>query len=127
MRRRHRVDEPAARQQGPQFARFAAAMDEARARGAPQLALYTDPSDEAAGPPGAAGSRRARRRTALRWVGIGSCLLVVGGLLVSWLVWPQTAQLVTRWLAAEPGGAAARIESVRLSSPPAFQTANLAG
>ncbi|MCC2665550.1 MAG: hypothetical protein K0R41_4281 [Geminicoccaceae bacterium] len=126
MRRRHRVDEPAARQQGPQFARFAAAMDEARARGAPQLALYTDPSGEF-GPPGAAGSRRSRRRTALRWVGIGSCLLVVGGLLVSWLVWPQTAQLVSRWLAAEQGGAAARIESVLLRSPLAFQRANLAG
>jgi hypothetical protein len=45
---------------------------------------------------------------------------------VGWLVWPQTAQLVGRWLAAEPIGAAARIESALLRAPLAFEPANLA-
>ena len=120
------MDEPAARQQGPQFARFAAAMDEARARGAPQLALYTVPSDEAAGPPE---PRRAAHAGAPHCAGRQSAAACSSsaGLLVGWLVWPQTAQLVTRWLAAEQGGAAARIESVLLRSPLAFQRANLVG
>jgi hypothetical protein len=89
-------------------------MDEARAHGAQQFALYADPS---AGLDGPAEATRARRRTALRWVGIGSCVLVVCGLLVSWLVWPQTAQLLGRWLAAGPGEAAVSIESARLRLP----------
>lgn len=123
MRRRpQRVDEPAARQQGPQFARFTAAMDEARARGAQQFALYSDPSGEF---DGLAGAGRSRRRTALRWVGIGGCVLVVCGL-VSWLVWPQTAQLVSRWLATEWSGGAAPIESVLLRPALAFEPAYLA-
>jgi hypothetical protein len=58
MRRRHRVDQPAASQQGPHFARFAAAMDEARARGALQLARIKGPGAFAAAQ--AASTRRAR-------------------------------------------------------------------
>jgi hypothetical protein len=92
-------------------------MDEARAHGAQQFALYADPS---AGLDGQAEATRSRRRTALRWVGIGSCVLVVCGLLVSWLVWPQTSELLGRWLAAGQGEAAASLESalLRLSSDP---------
>ena len=71
MRRRpHRVDEPPVRPKAPQFARFAAAMDEARARGAPQFALYEDPS---AALDGLARSRALAPAHALRWVGIGGC------------------------------------------------------
>ena len=69
-------------------------MDEARAAGAPQLGLYVDPATDNEA------LRPSRGRATLRWVGIGSCVLVVGMLLASWLMWPQAAQLFGRWLAA---------------------------
>jgi hypothetical protein len=49
-------------------------------------------------------SRRARARAALRWIGIGSCVVVVCLLIAGWLGWPETARLVGRWLAAEQSG-----------------------
>jgi hypothetical protein len=109
---------------GPRFARFAAAMDEARATGAPQLGLYVHPTvgvtaQRPEGPP----PRLARRRTTLRWIGIGSCVLVVGVLLASWLVGPQPAQLLGRWLATGESGAVARAATVLSGSPPAGKRA----
>jgi hypothetical protein len=81
----------------PRFARFAAAMDAARAAGAPGLALYRDDADTPA-LPAASGpqllrpvrpaavrwrSERTRGRPLMGWLGIGSFALLLGILFVS--------------------------------------------
>jgi hypothetical protein len=61
------------------FARFAAAMAAARAANAPQLALYRDVlADELPSDLGVA-------RPVVRWLGIGSCVLLFGLLLSTML------------------------------------------
>jgi hypothetical protein len=87
-------------------------MDQARAAGA--LSPY---ADQSIGEPVVPPPRVARGRPDLRWVGIGGCVLVVCALLVSWLVWPQPAQLWGRWLGADQSRAAARADAVAPESP----------
>jgi hypothetical protein len=114
MHRHHVPSTPsAARQEGPRFVRFAAAMDEARATGAPQFVLYLDQAIGGEAP------RPSPGRTTLRWVGIGGCVLVVCVLLASWLMWPQTAQLFGHWLAMDESRTGAHGETVSTGSPPA--------
>jgi hypothetical protein len=60
----------------PRFARFASAMAAARAANAPQLTLYRDPP---------ADDLEAPRRPMVRWLGIGSCVLLFGLLLSTML------------------------------------------
>jgi hypothetical protein len=60
----------------PRFARFASAMAAARAANAPQLALYRDaPADDLGVP----------RHPVVRWLGIGSCVVLFGLLLSTML------------------------------------------
>jgi len=61
----------------PRFPRFASAMAAARAANAPQLALYPDELPSGVG---------ALRRPVVRWLGIGSCILLFGLLLSTVLI-----------------------------------------
>jgi hypothetical protein len=93
----------------PRFARFAAAIDAARAAGAPELALYREDTDAPAVP--AAGrpllrpvrpaavrwrSKSARGRPLMGWLGISSFALLLGILFVSLLSQPSGAEI--EWL-----------------------------
>jgi hypothetical protein len=64
-------------------------------------------------------ARRPRRaRAVLRWLGIGSCVLLVCVLIAGWLAWPESARLVGRWLAAEQSDGTARAQTVIPAPPP---------
>ena len=67
-------------------------------------AAFSSPVPRPALRPVAPRSRRGRARAALRWVGIGSCVLVVCVLIAGWLAWPESARLVGRWLAVVQNG-----------------------
>jgi hypothetical protein len=77
-----------------------------------QPAAFSSPVPRPALRPVAPRSRRARARAALRWIGIGSCVLVVCLLIAGWLAWPETARLVGRWLAAEQSGETAQAQTL---------------
>jgi hypothetical protein len=70
------------REEEPRFARFASAMDAARAADAPQFALYDEvPGAERVPTPIRGPAGRAPRRPLVRWLGIGSGVLLFGLLL----------------------------------------------
>ena len=114
-------DEPAAEYDEP-----AAAYDDQRAVYHDQRAVYEDqpaayhvqpaafssPVPRPALRPVAPRSRGARARTVLRWLAIGSCVVVVCALIAGWLAWPESARLVGRWLAAVQSGETAQAQTV---------------
>ena len=82
----------------PQYARFAAAMDAARIAEAPELSLYREQplrGDLIRG----GGRWHAPGRPLVRWLGIGSCILRFGVVLVALLTRPTGASIEP----AEPG------------------------
>jgi hypothetical protein len=84
-----------------------------------QPAPFSSPVVRPALRPVAPRSRRARGRAVLRWLGIGSCVLLVCVLIAGWLAWPESARLVGRWLAAEQSDGTARAQTVIPAPPPA--------
>jgi hypothetical protein len=111
---------------GPRFERFAAAMDNARATGAPETKLYCDPEPGERAPdaprPYPDGERRRPLvpayagsapliaflpgRVILQWVGIAGCILLFSVLLAHWAIRTnvaETAQLFGARFGAAPG------------------------
>ena len=84
-----------------------------------QPAPFSSPVVRPALRPVAPRSRGAHGRAVLRWLGIGSCVLLVCVLIAGWLAWPESARLVGRWLAAEQSDGTARAQTVIPAPPPA--------
>jgi hypothetical protein len=82
-------------------------------------AAFSSPVPRPALRPVAPRSRRSRARAALRWVGIGSCVLVVCVLIAGWLAWPESARLVGRWLAVVQSGETTQAQTVTPAPLPA--------
>jgi hypothetical protein len=143
-RRPGRPAQPAVRRpEGPRFDRFAVAMDEARASGAPETTLYCDPEPGAPAPeaprparyPSAGVGRRRlvpsyARRVALRaslpgratllWLGAAGGILLVSVLLAHWAIrsdLAETAQLFGRHFGEALSGP---VEPEANRSPPAL-------
>lgn len=103
------VDEP---RQVARFPKFAAAMDAARVANAPQFDLYDAASPVASPPEDEGASWRAPGRRVVRWVGIGSCVLLFGLLTVTMLTQPlggAIEQLIGPGLALQDEPAAAAV------------------
>ena len=65
-----------------------------------QPAGFYSPVPRPALRPVARRSLGARAWAVLRWLGIAGCVLVVCLLIAVWLAWPESARLLSRWLAA---------------------------
>ena len=63
-------------------------------------AAFSSPVVRPALRPVAPRARGRGGRAVLRWLGIAGCVLVVCLLIAGWLAWPETARLLSLWLAA---------------------------